>query len=302
MGMRNKRGIFFMMLTIVLLSIFVISITFFSGYALRKSTQQRVESLSDFVNNVESDLSRQLFIVGARSVFLMQDEMIFGSPHYLGEGNTQAFLEEIFFSGTINGRNDPDVLEVTDGIKFSDLKEAVQKKAQGISANVQFFNPHINITQEDPWNIKITLVTDFYVTDNNGLASWNKTLESVTYIAITNFTDPLYAVSTNGQENPDIVLAPAGASVQQHITNGYYLNYSGAPSFIDRLEGNIVDPEYPDYGIVSLVDKSKSNIPNFGRPIVDYIYFTNLPYTPCQVGSNLLTVEHRSLYGVSTCS
>lgn len=277
-----------MTLAIVVISLFVLSITFFSGFALRKSVQNRVESLSEFVIAVEDDLPRQLFITGYRSIFVMEKE-IGDNRNYLGNGGVYSNLQEAFFNGTINGKTQP----LLDKIKFSDLEKLVQDRARVISASVVFSNPSINITQEDPWNVKIIFITDFYVEDSNGLASWNKTLVSVSYISIQNFTDPVYTLNTNREVNPKIVKTPHQTfdsnAVISHISNGYYRNLTNSPSFIDRLEGNFVVSNmlYPQYGIESLVNVDEipeAYLQPAGRSSVDYLYFESTT-TGCSVPS-----------------
>lgn len=304
MGLRNnKRGIFFMMLAIVIISLFVISITFFSGYSLRKSVQNRVESLSEFVNGVEKDLPRQLFILGYRSIFLMEKEIV-DNGNYL-EDSADYNLQTAFFNKTIEGKEQ----SLLTGTTFSDLQTAIQDRAGEISANVILSNPSINLTQEDPWNLKITFTTDFYVADENNLASWNKTLVSVSYISITNFTDPVYSLNTNGLVNPQIIQTPFqtfdASAINSHIANGYYRDRNNSPSFIDRLEGNILVPSHPEYGIESLVDVT--DIPDdylqpADRTDVDYLYFESTTTGTAVSGVSYswfrLDTGHRSDYGV----
>jgi len=278
----NKKGIFFMMLTIILLSLFLISSTFLSAYAMRKSVQKRVESLSDFVSETEEDLERQIFVFGFRTIFLIQGKIVdTGQP----SSSVRDIFQEAFFNQTINDEIQPLLIDAS----FVDIVERIQNRAGIVSANVSFSNPIINITQDDPWNLKVTFTSDFFVEDGNHLASWNKTLVSTTYISIENFTDPVYTRETNNEWNPYIVRTPFTNFTLDNLTdqveNTYYKEHVGAPSFIDRLEGNFDPPGDGANGIESLV-----YLPNpvlggsLDKSVVDYIYFSSLdPVDTCQI-------------------
>lgn len=306
----NKRGVFFMMLALVIISLFLLSVTFFSGLAARESVQKRVETLSEFVVLTEEDLPRQLFIFGYRVIFLMENK-IAQEGSYLGYGRFDGLAQEAFFNGTLDGQ----VQEILEGSTYEDLVELVGERAAKISATAEFANPSINFTQKDPWNVEISLNVDFMVRDGNGLAYWNKTLTSVSYVSIGNFTDPLYfkeaGVDKDIVRNPnDVFGSPAALAVQ--LEEGFYRNHSGAPSFIDRLEGNIggahATPRYSSVGIESFVhledDLGGGVQPQ--RSVVDYYFFNDGSHSSCLISGGGLpgwfrldTPEHTNAYGVA---
>jgi hypothetical protein len=298
---KNKKGIFFLMLTLILISLFVLSIGFFSGLAYRKAVQERVESLSEFVSATESDLNRQIFISGYRAIFFMEKEIV-DNGYYVNDVNL--LLQEMFFNGTINGEPEPLLQSVT----FAELEQLVSERAARISASADFSNPSINITQDDPWNVKVVFVSDFYIADKNNLASWNKTISIEVPIAIFNFTDPVYFVETAGNVDPPTFARTPYSSFDSstlaaHIAGKYYREHSDAPSFLDRLEGNLLASS--PYGIESLV-----NVPDIppayqtGRSIVDHIYFDGSE-TGCHLsgmaGWVKLDEVHRTYYGSISC-
>lgn len=315
---KNKKGVFFLMLALIIISLFILSISFLSTLAIRESVQKRVETLSEFVRGVEDDLPRQLFIFGYNSIAVIQLSVI--PEGYLGEGNLQVMTEEAFFSGTVQGQSHA----LLDGARYDTLESLLKERASKIGATIDIYNPSINVTQEDPWNLKYTFKADIEVKDTNNLANWNKTLETTTLILISNFTDPIYDQGSRalglGPLDKDIMINPEEsfgtlASLQTQLEQGLYRNYSSgnAPSFIDRLEGNIggtrPSPRYPQYGIESFVhlenDLGGGPLPE--RSVVDYIYFNGQSHTRCQVGSGTLpswfrldNPEHTNLYDV-TC-
>jgi hypothetical protein len=309
MVIKGKRGIFFMMITLVIISLFLLSITFVSTVAYRKSVQKRVGTLSEFVSSTESDLSRQLFIFSYRSVFLMENQI--AQSDYLGYNNFENLFQESFFQGTINGQTQ----EMLTGSTYGDIVSLLGERASKISAEISTTNPTINVTQEDPWNLKVTLIMNFFVKDKNNLASWNKTLESVVFISISNFTDPIYlreaGISKDIKKNPNEIFGTA-ASLQDQLNNGLYSNYTNAPSFIDRLEGNIggthPNPRYPEFGIESFVDL-ENDLGGGLQPeksVVDYLFFNGATSSYCRINGmstptwfRLDTPAHTIRYGVS---
>jgi hypothetical protein len=310
---KNKKGIFFLMLTLILISLFLLSITFFSELAYRKSVQKRVETLSEFVVSTEEDLPRQLFIFGYRTIFLLENKIV-EEGAYLGNGELPVFAEEAFFNGTIDNVNQ----EMLTQSIYPDLIDLLQERAAKINAEVEISNPRLNITQEDPWNIKLTLTADFIARDKWDLVYWNKTLQSVVYIAIKNFTDPMYLKEAGVDKkiigNPNQNFGTI-ASLQTQLENGSYRNYSGgAPSFIDRLEGNIggnyPSPRLPDFGIESFVhlENDLGGGPQPEKSVVDYLFFNGETYTHCQVGAGVLPDwfrldnEHRISYLGAGCT
>ena len=312
MVVKNKKGIFFLMLTLIIISLFLLSVTFFSEVALRKSVQKRVETLSDFVKATEDDLPRQLFITGFRTVFVVQRNIV-ASGNYPSETVEETF-KEAFFNGTVEGNAEP----ILFGATYDDLVSDVQSRAREISADVQFSNASVSLSQEDPWNIKIDFVAGFYASDINHLASWNKTLHSVSYIRISNFSDPLYLL--NGFQERKIIETPYlnfPSELQQHVGDcgaecSYYMARVGAPSFIDRLEGNYLVLKYPNEGIESLVYfpafPNPPGPPYNSRSVVDYLYFNDPTSGDCSLPGVYswfwLDTEHLDDYGftLSDCS
>ena len=69
---RNKRGIFFTTLVIVMFSLFIITLTFYSQVQERETIQKRVSTLNNFVFSVEKDIPRQLKATGFRIIFLFE--------------------------------------------------------------------------------------------------------------------------------------------------------------------------------------------------------------------------------------
>src|SRR3989344_4816437 len=100
MASMNKRGIFFTLMALLILSIFLFSTVFFSDFLIRESVQKRVSTIDDFVFSTEKDFERQLFINGFRTLFAFESDIV-ENGQYLND--VQGAFQESFFNGTIYG-------------------------------------------------------------------------------------------------------------------------------------------------------------------------------------------------------
>src|SRR3989344_6539596 len=186
----DRRGIFFTLLAILVLSILVLSAGLFADIQKRIAVQKRVETLNNFVSTVEEDLSKKLFIAGFRSIFLFESYTVENGVYV---SNLNESFQEIFYDGSLYGVEKG----LMNGVTFSGLVDDLKNKAAKLNANVSINNPNVTISQSDPWNVKINLVAELFITDGGGLVSWNRSVSIDAFVPIDNFADPLYLVNTN---------------------------------------------------------------------------------------------------------
>ncbi|MBD3252169.1 hypothetical protein GF386_00365 [Candidatus Pacearchaeota archaeon] len=284
----NKKGVFFTIITISLLSLFLISYSIYSYVNNRESINQRVKTMNNFVYLVEQDLPRKLYVSGFRGLFLIEKRI---SENLTYTDNVTENFEEFFFQGTIDGYIKNSELNVTEGVLFEDIASSFNKKANIINVNISMNNENVKIEQEDPWNVKFTLEVNIFIEDLAGLASWNSTKNFTARVPIEGFEDPVYTVNTNalapnkinktiytGFSNTD------STNLSGHSQNSYYIESSSAPSFLMRLEGDLSSDIN---GVESLVNRPKLEIVGIStkdKSCVDHVYF-NETYNP---GSNLI--------------
>jgi hypothetical protein len=274
---KNKKGIFFTSIALVVLTLFFISFTLYSQFNERDSIQKRIETMNNFLFSVEQDLPRQIHTSGFRIIFLFEKRIIEKGDYITNV--TQSF-EEAFFYGTIEGTTNEEIQILMEGVTFSEIENTLNERANKINSDLTLNFPKIQITQEDPWNVKVTLQTNLSLQDKSNLASWNRTTTITSLIPIEGFEDPTYPIENN---NPTIIskinrtIYPVDpfsiANLILHAENTYYTNNTDAPSFIDRMEGNLTSKN--PYGIESLAVPKLVSIP--GRSIVDHKYFTFQP-------------------------
>lgn len=269
----NKNGFFMILLSVIVLTIFVISITVYTDISSRKSIQKRVSTLSEGILSTEENLERQLYVFGFRTVYLMEEDIINnGNPI----SNATEKFEEAFYNGTYNGQT----TTILENSYLGSFQETLKDSANKINAQINISNSTIKIEQEDPWNIKINVTTILYAKDSNNLASWNKTLNTIVYVPIEGFADPLHLLKTNGSTIVNIAKTPyenfvSGGDISNlisQIDNNYFKASTSGPSFIQRLEGDFSSPSI--YGIETFVNLNNlTGYPIQEKSVIDYIYF-----------------------------
>ncbi|MBI5803865.1 hypothetical protein HY450_01335 [Candidatus Pacearchaeota archaeon] len=284
MGLENKKGIFFTSLAIVILSIFLFTILFFSSVGKRSSIEKRVETLDDFVFSVEEDLPRQLKISGFRTIFLLEQK-ITSEGNYIDD--LDSVFQEIFFNGSIDGKSE----QIMMGATFPDILQTLQERAAKVNANVTILNPVVYLSQSDPWNVKVEFSANLLIEDKSNLVLWNKTSPIIALVSVENFNDPLYLVNTNGlivnqiKKTPydNFVLGDDVSNLSSHIESSFYISSPTAPSFLDRLQGINSPNANGIESIVNLQELSSQGIPLTEKSAVDYIYFSQSNPSFCQV-------------------
>lgn len=301
----NKGGAIFTIVTIAIISLFFLTYGAHTLIQDHSSTDKRINTLNNFVDSVEIDLSRQIFISGYRAIFII-DKKTLDTGSYIADVNNS--VSELFFNSTLNG----EFQDLMEDATFSEMQDFLSGNADKINANIQLFNPSVSIKQKDPWNLEVELNMTMIIEDKGDLVKWNRSVSITSEISVTNFIDPLYHIGTSGRVTNEIEKTPYETFVTGtnytnltlHFTNSYYKASASAPSFYDRLEGNFsANPN----GIESLVYPQKlvdEGISAKYKSVVDYIYFSNdnpAKYTIPPVSNLILDNEdgHLAIYNVS---
>jgi len=276
MEQMSKKGMFFTIIVIVLVSILILSYTLYSEVRGRETVQKRIETMSTFMFSMEKDLSRQLYISGFRSIFIMERKIMETGKFISNVSNSSI---ELFLEGTLDGEPQ----NVMDGATFSDISDSLRLNSEKMNINTTLTFDSFEITQENPWNVKFILKAQMEVKDKNNIALWNKIEIVAADVSVSNFEDPLYAVSTSGLISNNITKSPynvfvSGSDVtnlSSHALNSYYISSSDAPSFIDRLEGRTSANVNGIESLVNLQEISSQGLPVQDKSVLDHIYFSS---------------------------
>lgn len=300
----NKKGFFFTILILVFVSLVISSSLFFVKTQERKSVQKRIQTLNEFIFSAEEDMQRNVYTAGFRIIFLMEKE-ITENGAYISSLNDS--FNESFFYGTYQNQTQ----DLMVGATFPEIKTSLEDRARGINLNITMTNPRLVIDQSDPWHVRVTLTTQFYVRDLANLAFWNSTLVTQAQVPIATFEDPLYLVNTNGKishvfvKTPYTVFATANdtTNLALHLTGNYYKESTEAPSFLDRLQGINTPSVNGVESLVELPELAAQGITTQSKSVVDHIYFSSANPTSHRISGMpsyfLLDDAHLSDYNVA---
>jgi len=274
----NRKSMFFSITAIALISLVVFSFTIYTSYRLRDKmmvTETRIYSMDIFIDDVEKDIERGLYISGFRSLMSME-QYITDNGIFLYNANS--CFKEAFLNGTINNSQMGLMNEST----FINWTQRIKEQAIKLDIIVDFDINNIIIYQENPWTVNIGLDVTLNLEDIRKTASWQRPLYITTNISILEFEDPLYVINSYGRVTNTIIkttitdfIGPNNetTNLKIHINNSYYIESTTAPNFLMRLEGNLSSSAYGIESLVNLEEFQAQEVPIKSRSVVDYIYF-----------------------------
>ncbi|MBU4284457.1 MAG: hypothetical protein KJ968_05080 [Nanoarchaeota archaeon] len=273
----NKKSMFFSIIAIALISLIIFSFTTYTSYKLRDKvmvTETRIYSMNSFIDDIEKDIERGLYISGFRSLMSME-QYITDNGIFLYDVNS--CFKEAFLNGTINNSQMGLMNEST----FINWTQRIKEQAIKLDIIVEFDVHDVTIYQKNPWAANIGINVTLNVEDVKKTASWKRPLYITTNISIQEFEDPLYVINSYGRVTntiiktniTDFVVNNDTTNLKTHVNNSYYIESDTAPSFLMRLEGNLSNSLYGIESLVNLEEFRAQEVPIRDRSVVDYIYF-----------------------------
>ncbi|MFH0867871.1 MAG: hypothetical protein V1831_01030 [Candidatus Woesearchaeota archaeon] len=299
----DKKGIFFTFAAIVLSIVIIFSLDVYTGYRLKEKmevTEIRIDTMNNFIKNLENDIGNAIFISGFRSLLSMEDYLMANNdaanpPHFLDDLGTDldTAFSEAFLKGTITGTSGTERMSIMDNNTFLNWTERMKVEANKIGIELEFTvdEGDVDIDQSGPWTVEITVRLDIDAVDKNSIALWDiNNKEYTATINITSeykdgmgknkFVDPLYLVNTDGTANNTIRETPYSnwpADLSNHLNGYFYRENSDAPNYLDRFE----DSNSGTYGIESIVKRLKDKgLLDNTRSAIDHIHFPTSVASP----------------------
>ena len=309
----NKKGIFFTFAAIALAIIILLSYSVHTEYRLKDKMEvieTRVDTMSNFVKNLEKDAENAIFIAGFRSLLSLEDYMM-KYNQFMAQGgspNLANGFKDLFRFGTITTGAETETMSLMKNNTFLNWTKRMEARANRIGIEIEFTVNSVTITQSEPWMVDVRVNLDIDVQDIKSTASWKIDNKDYTKkINITGFVDPLYLVKTNGVANNTIRETPYSswpAGLSAHLTNAYYREHTDAPNYLMRFENNLASNSN---GIESLVTQKLKDkgLPVSSKSAVDYIYFGSTSPPSCSVVDiadtdfRLDDPAHTGFYGTS---
>src|SRR3989344_184551 len=188
---QNKKAMIFTVITIFLLSLFFLSYSIYYISKERNSVNARISTMNNFVFSLEKDMSRQVYISGYRALVSLESR-ITANESFLAD--SRAAIKEAVINGTISQQP----VSLMNGYRLQDWNSRVLELGNKINILVSYTIKNVDVSQEDPWHVKLDMEIELFAKDKSNLAYWNKTENISAGIEIIGFEDPFYLINTNG--------------------------------------------------------------------------------------------------------
>lgn len=290
---KNKKGIFFTFAAIVLSIIIILSFSTYNAYRTKDKiwlVETRANTMNSFVKDIQEDLKNAVFIAGFRTILSLEDYLMkYG--RFMGQEdspNLATGFKSLFLNGTIITGVATQTMSFMDNNTFLNWTKRMEMQANKTGILLSFTVNDVTISHSEPWMVDVSVDLRIKVNDTKGTASWTIDKVLTKKINISAFVDPLYLVNNNGLVNNTMSVttvdpSASSSSLNTHLINSYYIEHSGAPSYLMRFENNLGSSAY---GIESLVNSQKrvdAGLSAIGRSAVDYIYFGAQVTTDCEI-------------------
>ncbi len=271
-------------------------------------TRTRIDTMDQYIDGVEEDIQRALYITGFRSVLALNQYLLKSNGTYIN--STQEAFQEAIFNGTVNGTQDA----LVSGSTIYEWVANVREKGNNLNINLEVRDPELAVYQTDPWHIKLELNATVIAEDIRGLASWNRRPTIISIISVEGFEDPLYIVNTYGrytnvinrtlyEGNYTYQVSPGVWDVnnlRDHVTKMYYTENTDAPDFLMRFEGKMTGSQNGIESMVNLEKLSSQGIPVYDYSVVDHEYWSSTSGVPIKGMQSWFRIDsgHRTKYQV----
>jgi len=279
----NKRAIFYTMIAIMISSLMILSFVIYNEYTFTNRAsmiETRINTMNNFIEDIDDDIERSVFTSGFRAIFSLTTYAAINASYF---DDIDAAFNEAFLNGTLNGTS----LDLMENSEFSLWIVKVQNIAEELNIDLNITVNNVSIKHSSPFFLRVTLNATFSVIDRKQTAEWeyDRTIEAE--LPIQGFQDPVYVIGpgSGGVVNTIEISNFTVFVGKDNNTNNLsylantseYTPWSGAPSFLMRLEGDL--NASPDgYGIesfVNLIQLTNLELTTKNKTVIDYIYFSN---------------------------
>jgi len=294
---KQKKAFFFTITVLFLIALLLlISFSYRKEYT-KESIKTRLLTTNSFLEFVEKDAERAIYISGYRTCLALLDYVL--TNGYVPEFQTtekefdtifnQAFLEGKFQmdrEGEYYGET------ILSGTTIESWMQRVENNASEFGLVLQFSRPETDekviwVDQSDPWNIDVTLFLRYNITDENLDAIWDRSINVSGKIPIAGLEDPIYVrqfgrdlanvIHKNTSSRDDLVYDNncSVTHLVNHIeemgqTGSKYIESRTAQNYLSRLRGFISDSyrgTNTTTGMESIFHAKK--LQDLGKPLVN---------------------------------
>lgn len=277
----SRGGIFYSLTAIILLSFLMYALSTSTTYTYQQEmfvAKNRIQAMNTLLEDLERDMQRAVYITGFRALLAMQQDIVAEGEFFVDSSET---LIEAFLNGTIHGVE----TELMTDSTFPDWTAKMQQEAEKGRLDLQFEILDMTVSQVEPWNVRVEVISRIMLTDNLGTAKWDTVKTVAGDVSIIGLEDPLYLVNSEARVTNTFRQSPyegdftSGAdttNLKAHIDASYYIASASAPNYLMRLEGNLSDSPHGIESLVNLLKFHAQGLDTYDRSAVDYIYFDTI--------------------------
>jgi len=290
---KNKKGVFFTFTAIVLSIIIILSFSTYNAYRTKDKmglVETRVNTMNSFAKDMQEDLENVIFIAGFRTILSLEDYMM-EYDRFMGQEdspNLATGFKSLFLNGTIITGVATETMSLMNNNTFLNWTKRMEMQANKTGILLGFIINDVTISHSEPWMVDVSVDLRIKVNDTKGTASWTIDKVLTKKINISAFVDPLYLINNDGLVNNTMAVTtvdpPASSSnLNTHLINSYYIEHSGAPSYLMRFENNLGSSSNGIESLVNSQERIGAGLSALGRSAVDYIYFGTQVTTDCEI-------------------
>lgn len=276
----GKKGAFFTFIALMMVSIlFILAQTQYINRMQQESfvIHKRISSVDYFIEDLERDIERGMYIAAHRSLLGMQQ-------HITSRGNFVNDTDDAFTQIILNGTYNGTYLSVMNNSELKTWFEKINYEADKLSIDIGYEINNLTVYHLNPWEIAIELDAVLNVTDKQGVAQWIRRTPLRANLSIIDFEDPLYNAKTSGRvvnvikptNITNFVEGNDTSGLLEHINRQLYTESNSSPSYLMRLSGNL---NSSPHGIESFVDLRRFDdigISTKDKSCIDYVYFSEM--------------------------
>lgn len=263
----NKKGVFYTLIALTIIGFFLVSFSYSIQYKEAhkfERSEARINTMNDFVNSIEKDLSRALYISSFRSLISLNN-FISSNGSFLTDIDAEFY--QIMVNGTI--KDNPEIEVLMENQTFTNWTRKIEVIAASIGIYADVTLDSLTLSHYDPWTIQTNAIVNITLTDPDNTAEWEYQKAFSTKVSIHGMEDPMYTIYSEGKVARLVVPTNfSGWDIENltaHFRNKTYIQSNSAPSFLDRMVDNIVPSPF---GIETLVDSEELN--DYGLTIYNY--------------------------------
>ncbi len=286
---RGRKGIYFTLITILLLSVLLISFysrTYVSPKDDIPVTKGRVEMADNHVKNIRQIyVERALYVSSYWALEAMAEYANKTNSYFASRQELDSKFKEVMLNGSINGMD----IDLITGRKIMNNNTLFHRLGQIENSSYDALRIKTNFSRDfskynviiwqsnetGPWKVAVNTTASFVV--DAEIVRWNQSIRVRTIFEIKGLHDPVYFAASSPPYQRIVEETNFTnwnvTNLYYHIGNGTYRSESNGTSFLDRFYNNF-SMSYC-CGIESNLNPNAMGIPDTDKSYIDWCFYSS---------------------------